>query len=486
MMIKMMSRYVRSMLLLLVMTTLCVSSYADQSEESAVPTKRVLLDKVIAVVGGASILLSDIDETAAAIDAKYRRQGYTPERSVRDEALEELLMQKLLYTQGMIDSVDVSQSQVAMRVEEYVESMSAAAGGLKELEAEHNMGIFNIREVLRRRIEEQSFASAMRSSVVDKVTIVPGEVEQYYKSKDRDSLPLIGEQLRYAQITRLPGNVEEAKRRVRERLLGMREQIINGESRFSSLARMYSVDPGSAYRGGEMEPQPSTAFVAEFADALESLQPGQVSEVVETQFGFHIIELIDQVGNLYHCRHILLRPEYTTDELMEPINSLDSLVNLIRKDSLTFEKAAYDFSDDASSKMNGGIVSNHDILERYNASDASLTVTKFLKEDFGQMGYKSLDDYNELMKLQKGEVSNAFTTEDMLGNPISKVVKLVEVYPAHEASMADDYLRLEDLALAAKKEEVFEKWLTRHIASTYIFIDPDYRDAEFENPGWVK
>ncbi len=478
-------RYMRYLLLFLV-SLISLNSYALESGEQSQPTKRYMLDKVVAVVGGSSILLSDITDAAAMIEENYRRQGYTSNRSATDEALEELLMQKLLYSQGLIDSVEVSNVDIGTRVEQHIASMSESVGGIKELEKAQNMEIFNIREALRKSLEEQSYAQAMKSAVVGRVTIVPGEVEQYYKSKDRDSLPLIGEQIRYAHITRFPGKIDDAKRRVKERLLDMREKIISGESRFTSLARMYSVDPGSSYRGGEMEPQPSTAFVTEFAEALEMLQPGQVSEVIETQFGFHIIELIERRGDLFHCRHILLRPEYTTEELMEPIEFLDSLVIKIRQDSITFERAALQYSDDASSKMNGGVVSNHDMLERYNAFDAKLTVTKFLKEDFGNMGYKSLDDYNQLMKLERGEMSNAFTTEDLLGNPISKIVKLVEVYPAHQASMEEDYIHLEGLALAAKQAAIFDEWLTRHIAATYIYIDPEYRDAEFVHPGWIK
>lgn len=237
-------------------------------------------------------------------------------------------------------------------------------------------------------------------------------------------------------------------------------------------------------RGGEMDPSPLASLDPSFAAALEPLKPGQISEVVESQFGFHIIQMLDKRGQLYHFRHILLRPVYTSEELGESLNLLDSIADLIHKDSITFEAAALKYSDDAASKMNGGIVSNHDILERFNAFDAKLTVTKFLKEDFGR--FKSLDDYNALRRLKPGEVSDAYLTEDMLGNQMGKIVKLVAVIPTHTASLNEDYLRLEEMALQEKQERVFREWLSKKIDAMYVYISPEFRDGEFENKHWVK
>ena len=266
----------------------------------------------------------------------------------------------------------------------------------------------------------------------------------------------------------------------------MRERVIKGETKFSTLARMYSVD-GSAMYGGEMEPGPSSMYVRPFAEALEKLKPGQVSEIVETEFGFHIIELIDKKGDNYHCRHILIRPSFTRDELMQPARELDSIARLIRLDSLTFEDAALRFSDDASSRNNGGIVSNHDILTRQGVYDgARLTATRFLKEDFGVGGGKSIDDYNVIRYLKKGEISSSFRTSDMSGNELAKIVKLVDVIPSHKATLEEDYLRLEQMALEQKQQQVFEKWLNEKIEKMYVYISPEYRDGEFRNKNWVK
>ena len=455
-------------------------------EASAQQRRQVMLDKVVAVVGGSSVLHSELVEYSEALVQQRRQMGYTSDRDPMDEALEALLEQKLLYNQALIDSVEANASDITSRVEAYVQALIAEEGGIAELEAKEHMPIFTYREMLRQRYEEQAYAQAMKAQVVGKVTVVPGEVERFYKRIDKDSLPMIGEQYVYAHITKFPSSLKEAQQRTKERLLDMRERVITGKTKFSVLARMYSLD-GSAMYGGEMEPMPAAYFVRPFAEALEKLKPGQISEIVETEFGFHIIELIEKRDNLYHCRHILLRPTFTRDELMEPAEQLDSIARLVRLDSLTFEDAALRFSDDASSKHNGGIVSNTDVLERMGVYDgARMTATRFLKEDFSAQGGKSLDDYAALMRLKVGEVSDSFQTTDLMGNQMSKIVKLVEIIPAHTASLKDDYIRLEEMALEKKQEEVYRKWLSDKIRSMYVYIDPEYRSDSFENKSWIK
>lgn len=445
----------------------------------------VMLDKVVAVVGNSSISYSDVQQAAKMILEQRRSEGYTSDRPAKDEALENLMLQKLLYNQALLDSVEISKGDVAQRVEQQVQMMIDREGSIAALEKKSHMAIYHIRDLIRRQLEEQSYAQMMQQTVVSKTKIIPGEVERFYNSKDKDSLPVIAEQYQYAQITMFPKNIKEAKLRTRERLVEMRERIVTGKTRFATLARMYSVD-GSAIQGGELEPAPLAGFVKPFADALAELKLGQVSEVVESEFGFHLIQLIDRKGQLYHCRHILLRPTFTTDEIVAPMRDLDSIVSLIKKDSLTFEAAAKKHSDDKHSKMNGGIVTNHDLLERYSAFDAKLTATKFLKEDFGAMGGKSIDDYNAIRRLKEGEMSAPFRSSDMMGNELVKVVKLLKVIPAHNASLDEDYLRLEQLALNEKQEREFRAWLDKKIASMYIYIAPEFRNAEFSNKNWIK
>ena len=446
----------------------------------AVEAQQVIIDKIVAVVGNSAIYYSDVVETADRLVQQRREMGYTSDRDPKNEALEQLMLQKLLYHQSQIDSVDVKRAEVAVPVENVIQNMISEAGSIGALEAQEHKAVYDIRETMVQQYVEMQSAEAMQRTIMDKVEITPGEVERFYKSQPKDSLPIVPEQYVYAHITKFPSSMDEAKRRVRERLLDMRERIISGKASFATLARMYSED-GSAVRGGELEPMPLDGFVKPFANALEKLKPDQISEVVETEFGFHIIQGIERLpNNTYRCRHILIRPYYTPSELAESDQLLDSLANLIRCDSITFEKAALEHSDDPYSKQNGGLVSNHDILEAQQAYQASLTQTKFYKE------YLMPADYNAIRRLKKGEISDAFQTMDLKNNQLSKIIKLIDVIPSHTATLDEDYLMIEEAALEHKKRAEYNKWLTGKIQSMYVRIEPEFREGEWEYKGWVK
>lgn len=440
--------------------------------------ERFTVDKVVAVVGNSAIKYSELVEAGNILVEERRRQGYTSDRDPLNEALEGLLLQRLLYNQALIDSVEINLDGIGGQVESQLAAMTAQAGSTAALEEEMGMPYYEIRQDLKSKYEEMYYAQAMRSDVITKVKITPGEVEIFYRGLDRDSLPIVPEQYVYAQIVRYPSSSKEAKQRVREELLDMRERIING-TRFDLLARMYSVDPGTAMQGGEMDWMPLDRLVPPFAEALEKLQPGQLSEVVETEYGFHIIQLMEKKGDLYKCRHILLRPVYTPDELAEGGRFLDSLANEIRNGAITFEAAAMQYSEDKYSRQNGGIVTNHELLELVQQQDMRYSTTKFLREDLRE-------DYPPLSRLKEGEISPSFQSRDLRNNELNKIVKLIEIIPAHPASLNEDYLQIEALALQTKQEEEFNKWLDKKIDGLYIRIEPEFRNGDFENKNWVK
>lgn len=446
--------------------------------------RQVVLDKVVAVVGGSSILHSEVVMMAQQLVEQRRAEGYTSDRDPMNEGLEELMRQKLLYNQALIDSVVVgAEGRIEAQVENIVQQMIAEAGSVTDLEAKEHMPLFNYRDIVRQKVTEQLYAEEMRASVVANVVVTPGEVQRFYDSLKTEDKPLVPEQYVYAHIVRFPASQEEAKRRTKERLLDMRERIISGKSSMAVLARTYSEDPGSAMKGGEYPPTALSSLTAPFAEALAKLKPGQVSEVVESEFGFHIIEMLEEPKNgLYRYRHILLKPTYTVEEETEPLNFLDSLSTLIKADSITFEAAALQHSQDNLTKMNGGLVTNQDLMMRYNANDVKYTATKFRREDFSARQ----QDYMNLITMKPGDVSPAFVALDINGNVISKIVKLLEVIPTHSATMKDDYLSIEEMALATKKTKVFDKWLREKIDGLYVYIDPEYRDGEWEFSNWVK
>ena len=450
---------------------------------STASAQKFVADKVVAVVGSSPVLYSEVAAQARDMKEQYKQQNITSDRDPMAEALETLLEQKLLYNQSLTDSVDISgyKSRIAEMVNANAEEQIQKAGSISALEAQKRQPLYAIKDEMRTELEEYFGASEMRNSIYRQVKITPGEVDRFYRNFDPDSLPIIPEQYVYAQITKFPKNAELAKQRARERLLELRQRIINGE-RFDRLAMMYSIDGGSAMRGGEMEPAPKESFVEEFANAAAKLKPGQVSGVVETEFGLHIIQLIDRPAeNLLHLRHILLKPTYTESEQIESLNFLDSLAVVIRENRITFEAAALKYSDDAATKQNGGVVTNQEILFRYTGdSDPSKTRTRFAKDDLDP------GDAARLVRMQLGEVSNAFMGRDFRMNELAKILRLNEIVAAHKANLADDYLDIEQMALTRKQTTHYREWLDGKIAQMYVRIDPMFKQEDFLNKRWFK
>ncbi len=441
--------------------------------------QKYIADKVVAVVGSMPILYSDVVERAAQMKVEQPQAEGDP----LSAALENLLEQKLLYQRAQLDSIGIESfaPRIAEMVEGNVSQMIAEAGSIRALEMRERKPLYTIKEDMRGRVEEYYAASEMNSIVRTQVKVTPGEVDKFYRAVDPDSLPMVPEQYVYAQITRLPEGTEFARQRARERLLELRERIVGGE-RFDRLAMMYSVDGGSAMRGGEMDPAPKESFVEPFANALAKLRPGQVSGVVETEFGFHIIQLIDKPAeNLYHLRHILIKPSYTSNELTGMLTFLDSLADVIRRGEITFERAALLNSDDAATRMNGGVVSNQEMLFRYYGNaDPTATRTRFSKEELDPT------DATYITRMKPGEISRAFLGRDFRMDEMGKILKLNEIVPSHRANLAEDYLDIEQMALMQKQQSHYAKWLDGKIDEMYVRIDPMFKKENFKNKKWFK
>ncbi|MDR1984568.1 MAG: peptidylprolyl isomerase [Prevotellaceae bacterium] len=440
-----------SMLLIAIFATI------SQAQEKNV------IDKVVAVIGNEAVLLSDVE-----MDIYHRKmRGILSEENLFCTVLEEMLQSRLFIAQAKIDSLTATPSAIQSSVDDNINYYISMVGSEKALEDQFKKPISKIREMMSAPAEEQILIQQMRSKIVQGIEVTPADAKRFYESIPADSMPTIPEQYSFQQITIYPPTAD-ANFEVRERLLELRERIMKGE-KFSTLAILYSQDPESAKRGGELGLSPATNYVVPFRNAALSLKPGQVSHVVETEYGFHIIQMIEKQGkDLINVRHILLKPIYSANDQRLAFSRLDSVRNLITSDSITFEQAAMFFSKDEKTRMNGGLVSNPSTLS-----------PRFDKDQLG-------NNYFVLRELKPGQISDPFKSTDDNGREVYKIVKLKEIIPTHKANLKDDFSVIKSMAEGQKQMEKIVKWLTKKQEETYIKIDDDYKNCKFESPNWIK
>jgi peptidyl-prolyl cis-trans isomerase SurA len=378
-----------------------------------------------------------------------------------------MLQSKLLIAQAKIDSLTATQSAIQSSVDDRINYYITRLGSEQAVEEQFKKPVSKIREMLYEYAENQNLIGQMRNKIVAGIEITPADAKRFYESIPEDSIPVIPEQYSFQQITVYPPTAD-ANFEVKEQLLELRERIINGE-KFSTLAILYSQDPESAKRGGELGLTPATNFVVPFRNAALSLKPEQVSHIVETEYGFHIIQMIEKQGkDLINVRHILLKPVYSAKDQRLALSRLDSIKNLITSDSITFELAAMYFSQDEKTRMNGGLVANPQTL-----------APRFDKDQLG-------NNYFVLRELKTGQVSDPFKSTDDNGREVYKIVKLKEIIPAHKANLKDDFAVIKSMVEGQKQMERLIKWLDKKQKETYIKIDGNYKDCKFESDNWIK
>lgn len=445
----------------------------------ATAAEPLVAEQLAAIVGNSPIMLSDIERTALGVIENRKVLGVATPQTPREEAFELLLTQRLLAQQAQADSLDkdMDRSMMMINVEKQVERMIEEAGSVKKLEKQYGKAIFQIKKDIENDVLEGQLAQMMQDEIRRKIKINNYDVVKFFERLPKDSLPMIPPQYVYAQIMRIPPATEERKYKVREQLLEFRQRVLKGE-KLAVLARLYSMDMGSKSDGGEMQPQPLQQFVGPFAAALEELKPGQISEIIETEFGFHIAELISRKGDVVHCRHILLKPEFTVEETDRVIHELDSIADQLRQNKMTFAAAALKFSEDSESKQNGGLVYN---IRGYNETrELSRATTRFGADEI------DVSDYRQLNKMKVGEISNSYASMDLKGNVVYKIIKLEKIVPAHVASLDEDFSILEEVTLMDKQGRELASWIDKAIDKMYVYIAPDYRIQQYERRGWLE
>ena len=425
-----------------------------------------LVDKTVAVVGNEVIMVSDIESEVQMMQYNY---GMQSDRKARCELLENMMSSKLFLMQARVDSLVVNNEVVESELSNRIDMLRTNLGGDEAVEKEFGKPIYKLRQEWRSELADQTLTQQMQQEIARKIPeLTPYDVQKYVDSTDPEDLPMIPVKYQLSQICIYPDR-EAANLAVKERLLAIRERILNGE-KFSTLARIYSQDPGSARKGGELGMASKSIFWPVFSDAAMALKPGIVSQIVETPDGFHIIEVLEKKGDMFNARHILLKPEYTADDRNKAFHVLDSLKTELNNEAVTFELAARFYSEDPATRTNGGQMADPTTGSSYFEIDQ-------LKPQ----------DYAAIVDLKEGEISDpveSLDNEGRDGNTVYKIIKVDKIIPSHPASFKNDYPLLLDNAKQELQMKAINDFINSKIESTYIVIDPMFEDCVFERDGW--
>lgn len=424
-----------------------------------------LVDKTVAVVGNEMISLSQLEQEILYM----RMQGMFSDKNMRCEQLERMLESKLFLMQARVDSLSVNQEMVNSSLAQRMDQVRTNFGGDEAVENFYGKPLYKLRQEWRQQLEDMTLTQQMQSQIASKIPeLTPQDVKDYIKNTDPEDLPMVPIKYQLSQICIYPDR-EAANLAVKEKLLSIRERIINGE-KFSTLARIYSEDPGSARKGGELGMASKSIFWPAFSDAAMSLKPGVISQIVETPDGFHIIEVIDKKGDMFNARHILIKPQYTEQDKEKAFKTLDSLKTEIHNNAVTFSLAAKFYSQDAATKTNGGQMADPNTGSSYFEIDQ-------LKPE----------DYAAIKNLKEGEISEPVESKDNEGrdgNTVYKIIHVDKIIPAHPASFENDYSTMLEEAKMKKQTEAIDEFIDSKIKTTYITIDPIFKDCDFSREGW--
>lgn len=445
---------------------LCVLSVcALMSAKNSAVAQDNVIDRVEWVVGDKSILRSDIEEAIKYWTLEGRKFNGDPYSVVG----EDLAVQQLFLHQAAIDSVEVSETRLLRQVDSQIDVYIQRAGSKEKLEEYQKMPMSKIREVLYENLSNYYTMSEMKNKIVGDIKVSPALVRRFYESLPDDSIPFVQQQVEVQIITMEPPIDMEEIDRIKEELREYSDRITNGESSFSTLALLYSEDPGSARLGGELDYRGRGQFVPEFATVAFNLtDPNKVSKIVETEYGFHIIQLIDKRGDRIKVRHILRKPQTSPTNIKKMLATLDSISNDIRNDSISFEDAVVACSFDKDTHNNYGIM--------YNKETGS---SRF------QLHELPVDVARTIDNMKVGEVSPSFTMRLDNGKTVCAIVKLKARIDAHKATPKDDYEILQELYKNKLSEERTAEWIREKQKTTYVRLNGDAKVEDFKYKDWI-
>ena len=436
-------------------------------QEAPVPENSVI-DEVIWVVGDEPILKSDVEQMRMQGLAEGINFGADPDYSIP----EQLAVQKLFLHQAQIDSIEVSESEVSEAVNQQINRWIEAAGSQEKLEEYRKESVNDMRNELHDEFKNQQLIQKMKQKLVEDIKVTPADVRAYFRNLPADSVPYVPTEVEVEILVNAPRIKQSEINRVKDELRSFTDRVNKGETTFSTLARLYSEDPVSARQGGELGYTGRGVLDPAFANVAFNLtDPKKISKIVESEFGFHIIQLIDKRGDKINCRHILLKPKVSADEITDAEHRLDSICNDIRAGKFSFEEAASYLSDDKDTKNNKGLMSN---------STADGMTSRFQMKDLPTEVARVVDT------MKVGEISAPFEMINSKGKTVVAVVKLKSRTLGHKASITEDFQVMKDVVLNKERENFLHQWVVDKIKHTYVRLADRYRNGKYEYQGWVK
>lgn len=421
------------------------------------------VDGVAAVVGKNIILKSDIEQYLVQV----KNSGVLIDDAVRTRAIEDMLFEKLLLHRAELDSLEVSEAQLNDAIDRRISVFERQIGSREELEKYYDKSILEIKEEMKEPLRNQILAQQARQQITSGINITPREVREFFESLPKDSIPQINDEVEIAQILKLPPPSNTAIEETKEKLRKLRQRVADGES-FSTLAILYSEDPGSSRNGGEYKGIKRGQFVKEFEAVMFSLKENEISDVFKTEYGYHIVQLIERRGEEVDVRHILMSPKISPVDLNEAKIFLDSIKVIIEDEDLSFEGAAQKYSDDKETKFNGGSLINP------NTGD-----NKFELSHLDRTLSVSID------KMNVNEISKPAYLKLPDGKEAYRLLYLRKKTQAHTANLKEDYKRIQDMTRESKYTAAMEEWIKKEIKTTYIKLTPEYAVYSFKN-NWLK
>lgn len=441
-----------------------------RSDATTQTDPRSVVDEVVWVVGDEPILKSEVEIMKLQGEAEGTKWGGDPDCVIP----EQIAVQKLFLHQAALDSIEVTESEIAQGIDQQINYWISLPqiGSKEKLEAFQHKSMAQIRQDLHDDYKNRQLVQRMQEKLVGDIKVSPAEVREYFKNLPVDSIPMIPTTVEVEILTQTPKVEPEEVNRIKNQLRDYTDRVTKGETSFATLARLYSEDPGSARQGGELGYMGRGMLDPAFAAAAFNLtDPKKVSKIVESEFGYHIIQLVDKRGDKVNVRHILLKPHISMASIDAAKERLDSINNDIKAGKFTFEDATAYLSDDKDTKNNHGLMVN---------SSENVRTSRFKMKDLPSEVARVVEG------LKVGEVSAPFQMVDAKGKVVCVIVKLKSRVPEHRATITEDFQAMKDIVVAHRRQEMIHNWVVKKIKETYVRINPRYQNCKFQYEGWVK